>query len=145
MMTSIGDYRPLERTPTTAVWEATLSKIKALLHVEFFEQGGNAWFAQRRTMLTASDVAAALGTYPYQTAKGLLRKKTIPHGKFEKFSSPAIDWGHKYESEARDLYEKKTGEFVYEFGVIPHPVHTFLGGSPDGVTAAGRLLEIKVS
>ena len=141
---SIGEYRKLAREPSDAVWKSTLPKIKKLLDVHFYEQGTSAWLAQRDTMLTASDVAAAIGTNPYQTSNSLFDKKTH-HPKAPKFTgSAATRWGHKYEDEARKLYEKKTGEFVYEFGVISHPEHTWIGGSPDGVTASGRLLEIKV-
>ena len=95
-------------------------------------------------MLTASDVAAALGLNPYQTRKSLLDKKTGRGGSRKFTGNAATRWGVLYEPEARKLYERKTGHFVYEFGVIQHQEHTWLGGSPDGVTETGRLLEIKV-
>jgi len=142
---SIGEYRTLVREPSAKVWEETLPKVKKLLDVEFYEQGTSEWLAQRDTMLTASDVAAAIGTNPYQTPNSLFDKKTHRGTKRRHVSTAATRWGHTYEDEARKLYEKKSGEFVYEFGVIPHPVHTWIGGSPDGITATGRLLEIKVS
>ena len=142
--TTIGASRSLVREPPPQVWKATVARVKELLQVQFFEQGSSEWFAQRNTMLTASDVAAALGFNPYQTRKSLLDKKT-GRGKNRAFTgNAATRWGTLYETEARKLYERKTGHFVYEFGVIPHQVHTWIGGSPDGVTATGRLLEIKV-
>ena len=141
---SIGERRPLVREPSEWVWKATLPRVKELLQVQFYEQGTSSWLAQRDTMLTASDVAAAIGTNPYQTPNSLFDKKTHRGTKRRHVSTAATRWGHTYEDEARKLYERKTGEFVYEFGVIPHPVHTWIGGSPDGITATGRLLEIKV-
>jgi hypothetical protein len=51
--------------------------------------------------------------------------------------------GEKYEDEARILYEQRHGEVVHELGLCPHPEHTWLGGSPDGVTESGKLVEIK--
>jgi hypothetical protein len=32
---------------------------------------------------------------------------------------------------------------VHELGLCPHPVESWLGGSPDGVTESGKLVEIK--
>lgn len=141
----IGEYPNLARQPSKEVWEATVPRVKELLRVEFHEQGTAAWFAQRETMLTASDIATVLGIYPYESRKGLLRKKTAPPGRRKQTSTVATRWGNTHEDTARKMYEEQTGEFVYEFGVIQHPVHKWLGGSPDGVTATGRLLEIKVS
>lgn len=135
------------RKPSAVVWQKTVPRVKELLCVEFFEQGSSAWLAQRNQMLTASDVAAALGLNPYQSVKTLLEKKAFPEYKRrldKRNDTAATRWGHLYEDEARRLYENKTGHFVYEFGVIPHRDLPWLGGSPDGITASGRLLEIKV-
>jgi hypothetical protein len=38
---------------------------------------------------------------------------------------------------------RRHGEVVHELGLCPHPVHKWLGGSPDGVTESGKLVEIK--
>ena len=51
--------------------------------------------------------------------------------------------GELYEDEARILYEQRHNEVVHEIGLVPHPVHTWLGGSPDGVSESGKLVEIK--
>lgn len=32
---------------------------------------------------------------------------------------------------------------AHEIGLHPHPVYNWLGGSPDGITESGKLLEIK--
>jgi putative phage-type endonuclease len=92
-------------------------------------------------MLTASDAATAIGVNKYETPEGLLLKKC---GLGEKFTgNAATRHGEKYEDEARILYEERHGEVVHELGLCPHPVEDWLGGSPDGVTESGKLVEIK--
>jgi hypothetical protein len=44
---------------------------------------------------------------------------------------------------ARDLYDARTGRKSHEIGLVQHPKYPFLGGSADGVTEDGILLEIK--
>lgn len=122
---------------------APVPQVQRLLQVELFEQGSAHWFAQRHQMLTASDVASVLGLNPHRSANDVLFRKLQPPCRPERTGCAATDWGHRYEDEARRLYEERTGETVYEFGVIPHPEHRWLGGSPDGITGTGRLLEIK--
>ncbi len=102
------------------------------------------WYAKRRDLLTASDVAAALGVPPFKSYRGdpraeLLRKKldNAPlQGMF-------LVHGVKYEDEARDLAMAALGETCYDFGLLVHPHHTWLAASPDGITASGRAVEIK--
>jgi len=92
-------------------------------------------------MLTASDVATAIGKNKYDTPHGLLLKKC---GKGEKFmGNEATRHGELYEDEARILYEERHDEVVHEIGLCPHPKYTWLGGSPDGVSNSGKLVEIK--
>jgi putative phage-type endonuclease len=91
-------------------------------------------------MLTASDAATALGVNPYEKPKDLILKK-CGHKKFS--GNSATVHGNKYEEEARDIYCLKYGEVAHEIGLRPHPLYDFLGGSPDGITESGKLLEIK--
>ena len=99
------------------------------------------WLALRGKMLTASDAATAIGVNKYETPEGLLLKKC---GLGEKFTgNAATRHGELYEDEARILYEERHGEVVHELGLCPHPVESWLGGSPDGVSESGKLVEIK--
>jgi putative phage-type endonuclease len=91
-------------------------------------------------MLTASDIAAALGDNPYQSPQELMYKKC---GFRKKESTEYTDYGTKLEPEARDKYCELTGESVFEIGLVPHPKFPWLGGSPDGITDSGKLIEIK--
>jgi putative phage-type endonuclease len=115
--------------------------VKALIEREYAAQKSEEWLALRGNMLTASDAATAIGKNKYQTPFDLLLKKC---GKGEKFTgNEATRHGEKYEDEARILYEERHGEVVHEIGLVPHPVHSWLGGSPDGVSESGKLVEIK--
>eukprot|EP00741_Cyanophora_paradoxa_P001443 tig00000492_g1395.t1 len=53
--------------------------------------------------------------------------------------------GQRYEAEAAAEYESRSGQICLQFGLISHPDPelAWLGGSPDRVTLAGRLVEIK--
>ena len=51
--------------------------------------------------------------------------------------------GQLYEEECIDLYAARENDQVLEFGLVVHPVHTFLAGSPDGISLKPRLIEAK--
>ncbi|MBT6183929.1 MAG: hypothetical protein HOI07_04150 [Betaproteobacteria bacterium] len=116
-------------------------KVKLLIEREYAPQKSEEWLALRGNMLTASDVASAIGKNKYETPHGLLLKKC---GKGEKFmGNEATRHGELYEDEARILYEQRHNEVVHEIGLCPHPKYQWLGGSPDGVSESGKLVEIK--
>jgi putative phage-type endonuclease len=115
--------------------------VKALIEREYAAQKSEEWLALRGNLLTASDAATAIGVNKYETPDDLLRKKCGIGKKFT--GNEATRHGEKYEDEARILYEQRHNEVVHELGLVPHPVHTWLGGSPDGVTESGKLVEIK--
>ena len=94
----------------------------------------------RNTMLTASDAGTAIGVNPYQKPEELILSKC---GVKKEQSTWATGHGQKYEDEAREIYEQRTGEKVFEIGLEQHPTELWLGGSPDGITHSARLLEIK--
>ena len=115
--------------------------VKRLLDREYDDQRSEAWLKLRGNMLTASDAASAIGTNSYQTPDDLLLKKC---GIGEKFTgNEATEWGTKMEPVAIKLFEEEYGEKVNELGLIPHPDHPWLGGSPDGLTDTNCLVEIK--
>ena len=104
------------------------------------------WLEMRKSVLTASDAAAALGINPYQSRNTLLRKKIMPLSTNKEYSpSFACEWGKKWEDPAADLYMRRNPHLApfFEFGLIMHDVHPFLGASPDRITSDGILIEIK--
>ena len=117
-----------------------IPKIEALINREYEAQRSEAWLALRGKMLTASDAATAIGVNPYEKPDGLILKKC---GENKFFGNAATEHGNKYEDEARDIYCEKYGEVVHEIGLHPHSEYNWLGGSPDGITESGKLVEIK--
>src|SRR5210317_15204 len=115
--------------------------VKALIEREYAAQKSEEWLALRGQLLTASDAATAIGVNKYEKPDDLLRKKCGVGPRF--MGNEATRHGEKYEDEARILYEERHGEVVHEIGLCPHPEHNWLGGSPDGVSESGKLVEIK--
>lgn len=115
-------------------------KIRNFVDKVYHEQKSDEWLALRNNMLTASDVASVLGVNPYETPDDVMYKKC---GFKKRCDWSAADHGNRYEAEARDIYAQKYNETVYEIGVVPHPQHMWLGGSPDGITDSEKLIEIK--
>lgn len=108
------------------------------------------WYEKRRNHLTASSIASAVGDNPYDTRMTAIRKKIGLGPAFQ--GNAATEHGNYYEEIAIGIYEKRTGEKQIEFGLLESIKHdhkgetcdtSFLAGSPDGITATGRLLEVK--
>ena len=117
-----------------------LPKIQALIDREYAAQRSDEWLALRGKMLTASDAATAIGVNPYEKPNGLILKKC---GENKFTGNAATEHGNKYEDEAREIYCARHNEVSHEIGLFPHPVYPWLGGSPDGITESGKLIEIK--
>lgn len=116
--------------------------VKALLLRENTAQRTAEWYKLRKGMLTASDVATALGQNPYKSRAVLLRDKCCPDDRTSG-DSTATRWGNQYEDEAIELYAERTGRRVLAFGLFQSQEYPWLGGSPDGVTTDGLLIEVK--
>lgn len=114
--------------------------VQALIEHEYAAQRSEEWLALRGKMLTASDAATAIGVNSYEKPDGLILKK-FGYNKFE--GNEATEHGNKYENVARDIYCERYNEVAHEIGLHPHPLYNWLGGSPDGITESGKLLEIK--
>ena len=117
-----------------------LPKIKALIDREYAAQRSEEWLSLRGKMLTASDAATAIGVNPYEKPDGLILKKC---GENKFHGNAATEHGNKYEDEAREIYCARHNEVTHEIGLFPHPVYNWLGGSPDGITESGKLIEIE--
>ena len=107
-----------------------------LKKIKYIEQRTKEWFDLRKKMITASDVYKAMGNGNY-----LIKKKCGEGAPFK--AVPATIWGNKYEPIAIKFYEYYNNVKVHEFGVIQHPLHSFIGASPDGIVSSGIMLEIK--
>ena len=119
-------------------------KVIDLLAREQFEQRTPAWYARRKTLMTASDAAAALGVKPFKTYSGdvradCLKKKVTGAFRGNMFTAHGV----RLEDTARDMAAELMGDTIFDVGLIVHPDYPWLGASPDGVTASGRCVEIK--
>ena len=116
-------------------------RTKELLEQTYADQRSQEWLDLRGNLLTASDAATAIGENPYETPENLIAKKcgaARPWG-----GNEATVHGTLLEPIVRQMYDERCGQKSHEIGLVQHPVHKFLGGSPDGITESGRLLEIK--
>ena len=112
-----------------------------LLSQTYWDQRSQEWLDLRGQMLTASDAATAIGLNPYEKPEGLLAKKCGAARPWA--GNEATAHGTRLEPLVRDMYDERHGQKSHEIGLVQHPVYKFLGGSPDGITESGRLLEIK--
>lgn len=120
-------------------------RVLELLKEPYDTQRSWEWFERRRGMLTASTIADVLKDTPfknpYSNPGALFRSKTGQSR--SRGGGRATQHGVDNEELARQKYEQRTGQFCLEFGCISHPKYPWLGGSPDGITLSGRLVEIK--
>ena len=116
-------------------------QVQKLLSIPQYEQRTQEWFAQRENAITASDIPTGLGNNKYKTPWSLLQEKC---GKSKPFvGNEATRWGNHYEDIAIEKYSEIRNKKVLSFGLLIHPEYQWLGGSPDGITTDGILLEVK--
>ena len=116
----------------------------ALMRREQWVQRTPEWHEARRDLLTASDAAAALGVKPFKSYRGDTRAELVRKKVTNEFvNNMFVVHGQKYEDEARDMAMAALGERAEDVGLVRHAHLPWLGASPDGVTSAGRLVEIK--
>ena len=116
--------------------------VQSILDTHQTEQRTEEWYNLRHNMITASDVATALGVNKYQSVNSLIKKKTLPTTSSSGNSCATLH-GNKYEDEARLLFNKRFKLESWEIGLFQHPEIKWLGGSPDGIASDGNLIEIK--
>jgi putative phage-type endonuclease len=133
------------RASTVEGYRETLKKLQQLPVVE---QKTPAWYERRLQMTSASDFGQALGYGKFGSVRDFLIKKVDPVAADTAISAamasnPAFTWGNMFEPVSCAIYEKKYGVPVFEFGLLDHPTRDWFGASPDGITAAGVMLELK--
>lgn len=105
------------------------------------EQGSEEWLAWRKTVITATDCPAILGSSPWSTAyKCWQRKLGLVE---EQKSNEAMERGKRLEPEARDQFTSKFG-IKMQPEVVESSEFDFLGASLDGISySENAILEIK--
>ena len=129
-----------------------LEKINKLNNIDLPEQRTKEWYEFRYQLITASNLWKVFGTQ--SQINSLIYEKCKPleldyHGHRSMSTEGPLHWGVKYEPVSVLLYEHLYKTSIGEFGCIPHPTHTCIGASPDGINIDpdskrfGRMLEIK--
>lgn len=104
-------------------------------------QRTEAWYEARLSYITASEVPTAVGENHNKNVEAYVLEKA---GMAEPFRGNFMtEWGERHEDEAVALYEARTGERVFDMGLVQHPRVSWIAGSPDGVTLSGKLVEVK--
>jgi len=117
-------------------------RVEKLRLIPQFEQRSPEWYKQREGAITASDLPTVLGENSYKTPWSLLVDKCDGNPK-PFVGNEATRWGQYYEDIAIEKYSELRGKKVLSFGLLIHPEYSWLGGSPDGITTDGILLEVK--
>lgn len=133
----------LEAETKSEIKDEVPLKIQQLLAIPQPEQKSQAWLNQRQSFITASVFGEACGLKGPVAMVSLLLDK-ISYGKYAPFGgNRATQWGEKYEDIANAIYAFRNKCKVYEFGMIAHPQHYFLGASTDGISSELINIEIK--
>lgn len=105
------------------------------------EQGSEAWLAWRKTVITATDCPAILGSSPWSTAYKVWQRKLCLVE--EQKSNEAMERGTRLEPEARAQFIERSGINMTPL-VVESSEFPFLGASLDGLSECGRfILEVK--
>lgn len=73
----------------------------------------------------------------------LIEERKVGTSRDRGYVSAAMQWGIDHEAMARKWYVREHGHRVSEIGFVVHPVHSFVGVSPDGLVGDDGLIEIK--
>ena len=115
------------------------------------DQRTSAWHMKRGSMLTASEIYKTVKDATPAQRHELIMNKLTPRDQGTQTTSRALIWGTRFEPIAKAIYSSIHGVNIVDTTCIPHPVHAFLGASPDGVLIHedisnpmyGRLVEFK--
>lgn len=128
---------PFVGNPEAEVCEEVVTLMR---NTKVMEQRSQEWYEQRKKVISASDIASAIGDNPHKSIDSLVKDKvfgTTFTGNIH------TEHGQKYEPVATEMFATQYNHTVFEFGLLPHPHYQFIGGSPDGICADGSVIEIK--
>ena len=120
-------------------------KVQKLIDSPQWTQRSSEWYDRRKTLMTASDCAAALGIPAFESFRGDPRAHCIHEKVYGKFKGNMFTkWGCEHEDMVCDRFGEIIGEKVLMFGLLVHPDLPWLGASPDGICErSGVMVEIK--
>jgi predicted phage-related endonuclease len=94
-----------------------VQRARELIAQEYAEQRSQEWLELRENMLTASDVASALGESHFESPDAFVKKKVL---RTKWAGNAATAHGTLLEPIARDLYDRKYGRVSHEIGLVQH-------------------------
>ena len=112
------------------------------------------WYAQGKSVLTASEFAKIFGT-PRAIRQLAFQKVNAPPSQTNRLACPTsemgpFDWGIRFEPVVKQILFKRWGAKIVDSGRLMHPTDPLLAASPDGLileatdsARVGRLIEIK--
>ncbi len=115
------------------------------------DQRTDAWHSKRGEMLTASEIWKTVKDASPASRHEIVLSKLVPRDTGSGGGARALVWGTQFEPIAKQIYETLHGVKIVDTTCIPHPEHTFLGASPDGILVPedpahamyGHLVEFK--
>jgi putative phage-type endonuclease len=134
------------------VWARRRAVFKVLRDYGVADQRTDAWHAKRSEMITASEVTKAFKTATPSGKKELLMRKLDGPKPSGGGTMTACLWGTQFEPIAKEIYgDIQGGAEIVDTTCVVHPVHKFLGASPDGIVLTkdrmdyrwGKLVEFK--
>ena len=115
------------------------------------DQRTAAWHSKRGQMITASELGAIFTGG--ETRRSVMVRKLEPPAPSTGPPCAPLIWGTRFEPVAKKIYEEETSCSITDVSCVQHPIHAFLGASPDGIvfptneesrsTRYGRLVEFK--
>ena len=115
------------------------------------DQRTAAWHSKRGQMITASELGAIFTGG--ETRRSVMVRKLEPPAPSTGPPCAPLIWGTRFEPVAKKIYEEETNCSITDVSCVQHPIHAFLGASPDGIvfptneesrsTRYGRLVEFK--
>lgn len=107
----------------------------------YWPQDSEEWMHERTKYLTASPLAKICKYGGWGTRDELFRTKTAPTQ--PRRDTAATAHGKELEHVAINKFEEKYGTHVLQFSLIPHDTKKWIAVSPDGITPAGEMIEVK--
>jgi len=135
------------------LWKRKRAVFRVLRDYGIADQRSEGWHQRRSEMITASEVTKAFKTASPSAKKELLmRKLEGPKESQGGTGIAACIWGTQFEPLAKEIYSDiQGGAEVVDTTCVVHPVHKFIGASPDGIVLMkdrldyrwGKLVEFK--
>ena len=134
--------------------EVRRAAAERILTLDQVPQRTTEWYAQGKSVLTASEFANIFGT-PRAVRQLAFQKIMPPQSQTNRLACLTcemgpFDWGIRFEPVVKQILAARWGTKIVDSGRLMHPTDPLLAASPDGIileatdpARVGRLLEIK--